>query len=248
MQTEILSKLGLNNNEIQIYLLLLKKGPSKASEIAELTKLHRTHVYDLLESMAKKAIVSFLIQENKKYFQAVSPAKLEVLLSKKQEQIQQDKKQLNTLIKELNQLTTESKTKLLASVFLGKQAFMSQLNGLLRILKKGEEYLVIGFTQKADETLQYFLPAFALRRIKKQVKRKIIMDSSLRGTAQTKQKFQQTRYLPKNHQIPMGIIVYKNKVILVIIEHDYISLKIENQKISDNFRKYFNLIWNQSEK
>jgi len=248
METAILNKLGLNENEIGIYLQLLKKGSLTASELASILKLHRTHVYDLLESLAKKAVISFTIKENKKYFQAVNPKKLEVLLGKKQEELAENKGQLDKLISELTSLTSEKKTKLLASIYLGKQGFISQLSDILRALKKGEEYLVLGFTQKADESLKYFLPGFAKRRIKQGIKRKVIMDISLKEKEPAKQPLQEARYLPREYSIPMGIIIYKDKVVLVIIEEDYLCLKIENQKIADNFRKYFELIWKRARK
>ncbi|MBU0957825.1 MAG: hypothetical protein KKF56_03370 [Nanoarchaeota archaeon] len=248
METEILSKLGLNQNHIQIYITLLKKGESTANEIASLTKLHRTHVYDLLESLEKRSIVSSIKKENKKFFIGVEPKKLESLLAKKQEELDENKKDLSELIQDLNKITHESKTKALASIYQEKQGFMSQLNEILRTLKKGEEYLVMGFTGKSDETLKYFLPGFAKRRIAQGVKRRIIMDNELRGKEQGKQKLQQIRFLPKDQKVPMGIITYKDKVVIVIIEDDYISIKIENQKIADNFKKYFDLIWKRSKK
>lgn len=248
METKILKKLGLNENEVSIYLALLRKGACIASEIAELTKLHRTHVYDLLESLSRKGVVSFSIKDNKKYFQAVEPIKLEVLLKRKEEELGEDKQELGKLIKELSNLGTESKRKLLASIYEGKQSFMSQLNDIIRTLSKGEEYLVLGFTGKADDTLKYFLPGFGKRRVEKGIRRRVIMDIGLRGSESSKQKLQETRYLPKEYKIPMGIVVYKNIVVLVIIEDDYLSLRIDNNKIADNFRKYFELIWRQARK
>ncbi|MBI2629693.1 hypothetical protein HYW76_01200 [Candidatus Pacearchaeota archaeon] len=246
MESKILKKLGLNDNEINIYLTLLKKGVLSAGEIAKISKLHRTHVYDLLESLAKKGVVSFSSKSDKKYFEAVAPEKLEVLLKKKEEELEEEKKELNNLISELKNITSEEKTKLLASIYLGKQGFMSQLNDILRTLNKGEEYLVMGLTQKADETLKYFLPGFGRRRVEKGIKRKIILDFDLKGKEQTQQKLQQVRYLPKEYKIPMGIIIYDDRIIIVIIEEDYICLRIENKKISNNFRRYFELIWKRS--
>jgi len=243
METSVLKELGLNDNEIQIYLLLIQKGPLTASTIAELTKLHRTHVYDLLESLTNKAVVAYIIKENKKYFQPVEPKKLDVLLERKQEQLNEDTEKLRKLISDLSSISTTLPKKLIASVYQGKQGFQSQLNDILKTLEKNEEYLVLGFTQKSDDTLKYFLPGFSKRRIKAKIRRRAIMDLDLRDTPTAKQPLQEVKFLPKDLSIPMGIIIYANKVILVIIEEDYISIVIENQKISDNFRNYFELIW-----
>ena len=58
MDLEILKQLGLIDNEIKVYLLLLRRGPSLASDVAEETNLHRTHAYDILKSLIEKSIVS----------------------------------------------------------------------------------------------------------------------------------------------------------------------------------------------
>jgi len=248
METNILKELGLNDNEINIYLTLLKTGSMTASEIASSTKLHRTHIYDLLESLIKKGIISFVVKENKKYFEAAEPVKLEALLKEKEETLEKDKKALALLVSELKGISLAPKTKFIASVFQGKSAFISQLNDILRTLKRGEEYLVMGFTQKANETLKYFLPGFTKRRIEKGIQRRAIVDFELKGTTYLEQPLQQIRFFPKGYTIPMGILIYNDRVILVIIEDDYLCLRIENKKVSDNFRKYFGLIWKNAKK
>ena len=248
METAVLQKLGLNENEVKIYITLLQKGPCIASDIAMLIKLHRTHAYDLLESLVKKGLVSFMIKEGKKYFQAAEPQELDVLLEKKKNEIKEEEKSLSSLISELTKITSTERKKLIASVFQGKPAFQSQLNDIIKTLKKGEEYLVLGFTQKSNETLKYFLPGFTKRRVEKGIKRKAILDIEVKGSEASRQQLQQVRYLPKDYHVPMGIIVYKNKVVLVVIEEDYVSIVIENEKTANNFRKYFELIWNKTHK
>jgi len=246
MDTEILKKLGLNDNEVNVYLVLLRKGALGASEIAILLKLHRTHVYDLLESLVKKGVISYIVKDGKKFFQGVSPERLDVLLEGKREEMVGWGRDLGGLIKELNEIAQEDKKKLLVSVFQGKQAFMSQLNEVVESLKKGEEYLIMGFTPQADESLQYFLPGLTKRRVKKGIKKRVIVDRDFKGHEFAVQKLQKTRFLPKGESIPMGLIIYREKVIMVIIEDDYFCLKIDNKKISEHFRKYFEFIWKRA--
>lgn len=245
---DVLKNLGLNDNEIQIYLFLIQKGPQTASSLAVLSKLHRTHVYDLLESLEKKAVISYIIKENKKFFQAIEPKELTVLLGRKTEELKQDEKKLSELISELNKVAVSTIPKLTASIFQGKPAFQSLLNEIILNLKKGQEYLVLGFTQKSDETLKYFLPGFSKRRVKAGIKRRAIIDADLRNSDASNQPLQEVRFLPSGENIPMGIIIYSDKVILVIIEQDYISIKIENKKISDSFKTYFDQVWKLAKK
>ena len=70
MREEILEEFGLTKNEVKIYLTLLKMGRALAGEITEKSGIHRRNVYDSIERLMKKGLVSFIIQNNRKYFRA----------------------------------------------------------------------------------------------------------------------------------------------------------------------------------
>ncbi len=76
MDEQILEEIGFTRNEIKIYLALLKLGASTTGKIIESTGLHRAIVYDTLEKLLKKGIVSFVIQNNRKVFKAYDPERL----------------------------------------------------------------------------------------------------------------------------------------------------------------------------
>jgi sugar-specific transcriptional regulator TrmB len=242
MDTETLKTLGLIDNEIKVYLHLLRTGPSLASEVAKETKLHRTHCYDILESLIKKSIVSYVIRENRKYFQAINPEQLESLLKDKQEELEQSEIKLKTLIKELQQISEFHKPNLLVSVYEGKKGFKAFLEDILR---RKQDYLVIGYNPKAEESLKYFLPGFYRRRIKLKIKRKAIVDPIFKKTWVEKQELQEIRFFKYN--FPMGIIIYGERTVLTTIhEKQQTAIVIENKRISDNFKKLFETIWEQA--
>lgn len=53
-----LTGLGLTDQQSKIYVFLAKKGAKKASEVAKLLNLPRTHTYNLLNSLQKRGLVS----------------------------------------------------------------------------------------------------------------------------------------------------------------------------------------------
>lgn len=239
MDIEVLKGLDLTENEIKVYLLLLKRGPSLASDISEETKLHRTHTYDILNSLIKKSIVSYLVRENRKYFQATNPEQLESLLHDKEEQLKKNEQKLVLLIKELKEISTENRPHLTASIYEGQRGFKAFLEDILR---KKQDYLVIGYNPAADESLKYFLPGFYKKRVELKIRRRAIVDPALRGTWVKKQKLQEIRFF--KYDFPMGIVIYADRVVMTIIqETGQIAVVIENQKIADSFRKLFESIW-----
>src|SRR3989337_1276725 len=88
MYEEQLKELGLTDNEIKIYLLLLKQGMMNPSEISQKLGLHRGYVYDALERMQEKEVVSTILKDSKKYFQAITPENLVELLRMRLENFQ----------------------------------------------------------------------------------------------------------------------------------------------------------------
>ena len=72
---EIFSYIDLVPGEIKVYLALLKKKKCSPSEVAKISGLKRTKVYDLLTSLEKKGACT-LLQSTKKTYEPVDPALL----------------------------------------------------------------------------------------------------------------------------------------------------------------------------
>ena len=60
-----LEKLGLNKNEAKVYYALMQKNQATASELVKLLGMHRSMIYDNLERLVDKGLVSFVIKETK---------------------------------------------------------------------------------------------------------------------------------------------------------------------------------------
>ena len=67
-----LTKLGLTLNEAKVYFALLELGSTNAGEIIKKTKLHRNIVYDKLDKLIEKGLVSFVTIKNIKQFEVTS--------------------------------------------------------------------------------------------------------------------------------------------------------------------------------
>ena len=103
--TASLREFGLSENEIKIYIALIKAGETTAQSIAKNADIPRTTAYHLLEGLIQKGLVSFIVKESKKYFQATNPKKLVSILEEKKKLMQEIMPQLmdisNTIKKNL---------------------------------------------------------------------------------------------------------------------------------------------------
>ena len=68
-----LEKLGLNKKESDVYLALLNQGKSQAGPIIKATALHRMQVYEAMEALKNRGLVSISQEKTIQFFEANSP-------------------------------------------------------------------------------------------------------------------------------------------------------------------------------
>src|SRR3989344_9003437 len=124
-----LERLGLNKNEAKVYYALLIKGEATAQELVKYLGVYRNIVYDNLEKLIEKGLVSFVKEGTKRKFIAEKPsAIIEFLESKKQEL---NKKILTAkeLIPKITEILNTTKSKQEVSLLRG-------IAGLKKILSE----------------------------------------------------------------------------------------------------------------
>ena len=111
MDTKVLENIGLTEGEIKVYLALIKLGPSTSGPITDSSGVSRSKVYNILERLMQKALVSFIIKQKTRYYQAEDPTKIRSYLNKKQHEFELQKAEVDKLIPELQLQKQLEKTK-----------------------------------------------------------------------------------------------------------------------------------------
>ena len=75
MNLEYLQKIGLTAGEIKVYNAVLELGISSLGKIQEKTGIERRNIYDILNKLIEKGLISYTIEKGKKTFQAKLPKK-----------------------------------------------------------------------------------------------------------------------------------------------------------------------------
>src|SRR3989344_4179059 len=76
METETLEKIGLTKNESIVYLTLVKSGTIKTAEILKKSGLNSGRIYDTLESLKHKGLISESNINGVKHFTALKDEKI----------------------------------------------------------------------------------------------------------------------------------------------------------------------------
>lgn len=245
MNPKTLEKFGVSPNEAKVYLSLLNLGCTLAGKISEKATIHRRAVYDALNRLIGKGLVSFVIKAGKKYYEATNPEKLLEILKEKEEDIKNKEKTIKKILPELISEYKQTKSKLEASIYRGKEGLKTIME---LILKEKKDWLSMGSTGKGPEILPYFLPGWHKRRLKLKIKYRGLIVDTPDGRKRAKEFLKiglaEVKFLPKEIQNPQTIWIFGNKIaiILVSIEQPIIFL-IDNKDISNSFRDQFNWLW-----
>ncbi|MFC1723846.1 TrmB family transcriptional regulator [Nanoarchaeota archaeon] len=235
---KLLEEIGLTGSESKIYLVLLEKGASLAGSISRNTGIHRRSVYDSIERLIQKGLVSYIKKNNRKFFEAADPERLLEILHKKEEDIQEALPQLKMLQRMSSQ---KNETLFFRGKAALKTAFEDQLDS--------KEILVWGATPKADEILQFYFPHFEKNRAKKKIKSKMIFNETDKKNDYIKKiPLSEIRFVPKKVQSDTAVHVYGRNVCIVNWQKDPIAIIIREEAIAEGFRNYFNFMWEMAKK
>tara|TARA_Y100000034_G_scaffold100556_1_gene124057 strand:+ start:2331 stop:3047 length:717 start_codon:yes stop_codon:yes gene_type:complete len=238
MDTRSLEKAGLTKNESLVYSALLEIGPKTASTLARRTGLHRRLVYDITERLIKKGLVSYIIENGKKVFQASNPQRFIEIIKEKENSI-------NKIMPQMVDLFNQEKDKPVQETkfFKGIEGLKSVFEDQLATKK---EILVIGASPIAYEIMDIYFHWFNKKRIKSGIKTKLIF-------SKTKKKFRfglsEIKYLPEKYSSDMAINIYGDKVAIILWKKEKpIAILIKDYEIADAYKKHFEVMWKISHK
>ena len=251
MELQVLEKIGLSKPEIRIYLVLLRLGQSTTSSIVKEAKVPSSKVYEFLDRLIQKGLVSYVIKSNKKHFRASDPKLLKEILNERQQELLDQENEVNRLLPELKSLATQDPNLIHSDIYEGLKGVKSVYERIYSSLKKGETQYIIGAPKIANELIEGYLLDWHQRRIKKGIRCKYIYDSDVLEYGKIRQKMPLTevRYLPKKMNSPVWIEIFKDHVVICHIKgRNAILFMIHDKEISEGYLDYFDMMWKISTK
>jgi len=248
MNTTALKKIGLTENEIKIYVTLLKRGLSTPYELGKITGIYRVHVYDKLESLMNKGLVSFIYKGAKKYFQAAPPEKLRQCLEDKKKEIESQEKDIDDIMPKLVAMTLLPREDTYVEVFKGPEGLKYFLKD---IIKTGKEVLITGIDDaKYEETLSVFMKQYFRDLKNKKISERVI-------TIKKKNVFRfpknlapttQYRFLKETLFNPANTFIYGDKVVIVSWGTPVTATMIKNKGLFETYKNHFEHLWKIADK
>jgi sugar-specific transcriptional regulator TrmB len=239
MNSKELQEFGLSNTEAKVYLALLELGKSKAGEITKKSAVNRTNVYDALERLIEKGLVSYVSENKKKVFEAVNPKRLQEILQDKQEKI-------TKLLGELEIKFHERKRQEDALIFRGKKGIKSIFEDVLN--EKADLY-AYGAESKFKEFFPFYQKHWNEERAKLKISVKMIYSEKVRKEKKLENfKLLEMRFLPETYDFPSMVMVYSNKVVIVVWLEEPFAFMIKSEEAVKSNMNFFELLWKIAKK
>ncbi len=237
---EKLKLLGLTDNEIKVYLLILEMGKCTGTEIRRKTGIANSRVYAALDTLLQKGVITYEKKQLGKIYSALEP---DVIKEVMQERL----KKIEEVIPYLKTIQQKEKRETETAVFEGFHGFKSALYKLVEVCPVGETIDIIGFSNQAYQNEKL---AFLLRDVNKVSKKKnhkfrMILDNQKNRFFEQRKKesWGKIRFMEKGFRSPAAIDIFQDYVFILLWEETPYAFVIKNRNIADGFRIYFEFLW-----
>lgn len=242
MLSNDLEGLGLNKNEATVYATLHNLGKTKAGEVIKETGLHRNLVYQALEALAGRRLLTKSTTGSVALFSPTDPIHL-------LDGIREQELTAERVIEELKE-----KKKIVdqeITVYEGAEGMRSFSLKNAESLKPGEFIFVLGSggakfeTAMGERALKKYFTTIA-----KQGGAKVLMYESQQYSKQmlelaSEHDSFEFRVLPVNMTPSAGVVFTNHSVAFHIYEDPIAVIEIKNPHLVEAYRNYFELLWNQ---
>lgn len=235
-----LTSLGLTAGEARVYLSLLKAGPSKVGAVVRDSRVSYSKVYDVLERLAAKGLISHITIGKVRHFSAAEPYRLRDYIQRREEVLQNQKAVAGRIIPDLLKFAGTGKRNS-AEIFVGLKGVRTAYEALLNGAGRGN-------------TLRYFYPFDGYHEIASPFYQRLHLFQKQKkmeqrgiGTA----RFEKSKHYRElkgvnmrfvSFPLPGTIDIFGDRVLMVSWD-SATAILVSAKEIADHFRQYFDSVW-----
>jgi sugar-specific transcriptional regulator TrmB len=245
MELEILRKIGLSDGEITVYSALLEAGSSPVRRVHEMTGIERRNIYDILNKLIEKGLVTYMNENRKRLFQVSHPSSITGYIEEKKQRLESTKKEMDGLLPGIIEKFASRRPEISAEVFRGWDGVKAVWEDTLNY---GETYW-IGSGRYVPRGAPHFFQSWNRRRIKRGVKWVNLMRHEMRKEREKPLQLEEMRFLPPEFSgNPVVIAVFGDKTANFIFGDEIFAFVVESRKLAENYRSYHRYLWDNAAK
>jgi len=239
MELEILRKLGLSEGEIKVYGALLEIGITSINNIHKNVGIDRRNIYDILNKLIERGLVSYIEENKKRVFKISNPDKILSYIEEKKSSLNNVKIEVEKIMPQIQDIFKSKKEELFSEIFKGSEGMKAVWDDLLN-------YDAIYWIGSGMYVPQRF-PAYWKEWNKKRIKRKV---GSFHLFREDKRKevdrklFTTSKFLPPEFSgNPTVTVAYGNKVAQMLLGEKISVFVITSKELAENYKTYHKFLW-----
>ena len=242
MELTNLTELGLTDGQIRVYSAILELGNPNLNSIHEKTGIERRNIYDILNKLIEKALISYIDDNKSRKYRCTPTSKIMQEIRDKESRL----KNLELELPSIAKIMESTKSEVNAQIYRGNEGFKNLFE---EMLEYKESYWLGGnsfenYTAFSESFFAWFENWMHRRLVKKHVMFDLVSHgTNLRGLkSTTKQAYYHYKQLPKDMYIPIVICIFGDKVAQISWSEKF-AFVMQSKMMKDGFMKYFNYFW-----
>ena len=240
-----LRKLGLTDYESKAYIALLEIGEGTTGDIIKKAEIHTGKIYEILESLKNKGLISEVIKNNIKQYSATEPKRIYDYLNVKKKELAKTEEDISSIMPLLlEKVKSASKKPIKIEVYTGFEGFKTAFAKEINKYSKNTEVLVFGIqsdTKYNKKIIDFFNYKVYPERERKHVLTRKIKDINSKNLTSASEYPKKVRYL--DYKSLTIVEVYKDLVMIESYLENPIILVIESEEVAKSFKDQFEILW-----
>jgi sugar-specific transcriptional regulator TrmB len=247
MNLDILKKIGLSDGEVKVYNALLEIGVTSINNIHEKVGIDRRNIYDILNKLIERGLVSYFEKNNKRVFKVSNPDKLLSYIEEKKSSLDEIKNEVNKIMPAMQQVFNSEKKELSAEIFKGPEGMKAVWDDLLNY----DAIYWIGSGMYVPLGYPAFWDDWNARRMEKGVgSYHLFRDDKREAVASRKgfdkNKISNWKFLPPEFSgNPTVTVAYGDKVAQMLLGEQINVFVIQSKELSENYKQYHKFLWDK---
>lgn len=243
-----LQEIGFTPGEEKVYLALLAIGNSTSGSIAKHAGVSRSKLYEILERLSKKGMVSHVKRNNILFFSAAHPKRILDHIRKKEEALKQQRSSFEKTLPIFQELM-EEKSHGAIEFFEGNEGIKNVCEAFLRKFKSGDAFYEFGNSSSGYTDMLGYWDDFSKRRARKKIQAFQIFNQDAKQYGERRKKLPHTyiKYLPKAGHTHSRVVIYgKDGVSITTRYKNPMTIIIRSKLVAESFKTYFDVLWDAS--
>jgi len=236
----VLRNLGLSEGEIRIYGALLDLGSASLNRIHESVGIERRNIYDILNKLIGRGLVTYVKENRRRVFQAAHPNRLLGYIEEHRDEIEHIRKDVEREIPALIRRFAVHRPEIGGEIFRGSEGIKAVWEDMLH----ADAIYWVGSGRYVPKAFPHFFASWDRRRIERKIWMHNLIRAELRQKTRAKYALEKRRFLPREFSgNPAVICVYGIRVVNFLYGKDLFAFVIESKELAENYRQYHKYLW-----